>query len=543
MRLAGACKWGVVGLFVLSLAAGVAEVGAYAAGRSNALVVGAAKQADAAAVRALLKDGADVNAPEIDGTTALHWAVHNDAPELVDLLLVAGARADATNRYGITPLWLAATNGNSAIVTKLLGAGADARAARASSGETTLMIAARSGHADVMRLLIEHGADVNAVESHRGQTALMWAAAERHPSAVKLLLEAGANMHARSGRTEMTPLMFAVRSGDIETTRLFLDAGADLTQLSSEGASMLVVAVLNANFELANFLLERGADPNIDGPHGTPLFVLTWLRSAINRSLTATLVRTPTGNMDSFDLGKALLARGADINARIGEDKEPELETPETAGGDESTEAEDDETDENAALPYRRRMWMPRNLAIGPYFVSFAGATPFYIAAINCDVPYMTFLAEAGADTTIPTRQNVTPLLAASGIGFYEGEHPGDPEVCLEAVKLAYELGNDPLAAVDYAGHEVGSPNWDGATALHGAATRGANEMVKWLVEKGVPLGKTTNLGMTAWDIADGSNITGVFHRWIETATLLRWMMEENGLPIEASPARGLKTY
>ena len=525
MRLKHVGVSGVVGL--LALVVGLGQATTYGAGPPATPLVEAAKQADAATVRALLQTGADVNAREVDGTTGLHWAAYHDDPELVDVLVRAGAKAGAKNRYGVTPLWLATINGNTAIVERLLEAGADARAVRADNGETALMIAARAGHAEVIKVLLDHGANVNAVESHRGQTALMWAAAEKHPAAVALLVEAGADMKARSARAELTPLMLAIRAGHIETTRLLLDRGGDLTETASDGTSMLMLAVLNANFELANFLLERGADPNVNDPHGSPLFVLTWLRSAINRSLTSILVRTPSGNMDSFDLGRALLAHGADIDARIEEAKKPDPV----------------EGEEESAQSRPRGQWRPGHLAIGPYFVSFVGATPFYIAAINCDVPYMQFLADNGADPTIPTQQNMTPLLAASGIGFYEGEHPGDPTVCLEAVKLAYELGNDPQAVIEYGENSGGSPNWDGATALHGAATRGANEMVEWLLEKGVPLETKTKEGMMAWDIADGSNITGVFHRWIDTATLLHRLMTERGIPTEPSPARGLNIY
>ena len=353
MRLKAAGVSGVFGL--LALVVGLGQATTYGAGPPATPLVEAAKQADAAAVRALLQTGADVNAREVDGTTGLHWAAYHDDPELVDVLVRAGAKAGASNRYGVTPLWLATINGNAAIVERLLDAGADARAARADNGETTLMIAARAGHVEVMKVLLDHGANVNAVESHRGQTALMWAAAEKHPAAVELLLEAGADTKARSARTELTPLMFAIRAGDIETTRLLLDVG-DLTETASDGTSLLMLAVLNANFELANFLLERGADPNVDDPHGSPLFVLTWLRSAVNRSLTSILVRTPSGNMDSFDLGRALLTHGADIDARIeGKDPEPV------------------EDEEETAQSRRRRRWRPDHLAIGPYYLSFAG--------------------------------------------------------------------------------------------------------------------------------------------------------------------------
>ena len=515
MRLKHTRAWGI--LTILALISGFSPAVTSGAGAAATPLIEAAKRADMTEVRAILRNPDDfifsVQDRDIDGTSVLHWATYYDDLETVDLLLIAGANASTANRYGVTPLWLASVNGNATIVERLLAAGADPKTPRTDSGETLLMIAARSGHIDVMQVLLKHDVNVNAAENHRGQTALMWAAAEKHPSAVKLLLKAGADMELRSSRTGMTALMFAIRTGDIASTKVLLDAGGDLTATTEDGTSALILAILNANFELADFLLEQGADPNIKDPHGNPLFVLTWLRRAENRSLANYLIRTTSGSMDSFELGKSLLAHGADINAQI------------------------DWEEENG------RNLIPQHLAIGPYFLSFVGATSFYIAAMNCDVPYMKFLAENGADATLATRQHVTPLLIASGIGFIEGEHPGNPSICLEAVKLTHELGNDPLAVIDYDGYSKGSPNWDGATALHGAATRGADEMVEWLVEKGAPLDARTEKGMTAWDIADGSNITGVFHRWIETATLLAGMMEDRGIPLEISPARGLNTY
>jgi ankyrin repeat protein len=509
---------GVVG--VVSLLAVAGQAITYGAASGDAPLIDAAKRPDMSAVRALLQTDADVNAVDIDGSTALHWAAYHDSLETVQLLLRDGANPGTANRYGSTPLWLATVNGNAEIVGRLLQAGVDANATRVDSGETALMIAAQSGHSDVVRVLLASGANVQAAESVRGQTALMWAAAEAHPEVVKVLLEAGADMTVHSNG-KMSPLMWAIRSGDIETTRLMLDAGASMEERSADGTSMLVLAILNANFEVANYLLERGADPNVDDPHGNPLFVLTWLRSAVNRSLTNILVRTPFGTMDSVDLGKALLAHGANVNERI------------------------DWEDPGAKATRGRRggIYRPGHLAIGPYFLSFVGATPFYIAAMNCDVPYMKFLAENGADARIATKQNSTPLLIASGIGFYEGEHPGTPSECLQAVKLAHEMGNDPKGVVEYGDYNVGSPNWNGATALHGAATRGADEMVEWLVQQGVPLDAKTAKGMTAWDIADGSNITGVFHQWIETAALLRRMMEDRNIPVVVSAERSSKDY
>ena len=501
-------------LFTIGFAAPLA-----AGPRGSDGLIEAVKRADTKAVRALVRARVDPSAPDSDGSTPLHWATHRDDLEVVGVLLLAGANAQAVNRYGITPLWLACVNGNAAVVERLLRAGADPNATRTDTGETPLMIADRSGQDQVVKLLLARGANVNATEPLRGQTALMWAAAERHPVVVQRLIEAGADLKAQS-KTKITALMFAIRVGDIECTRRLLDGGASLTETAEDGTSMLVLAILNARFDLAAFLLDRGADPNVNDPHGFPLFVLTWLRRADNRGLTKYLARAPSGDLDSFGLATALLAHGGDINARISW-KDPGVSEAGPARGG--------------------RVTVPDHMALGPYFYSFAGATAYFIAAMNCDVPFMRFLAEHGADAKIPTRQNVTPLLAASGIGFYEGEHPGTPTEATEAVKLAYDLGNDPKAAVTFGDYRIGSINWNGATALHGAATRGATAMAEWLIEKGVPLDAKTEVGLTAWDIADGSNNTGVFHQWPETAELLRRLMTERGVPTVPAPGRDRK--
>jgi len=167
-----------------------------AADRSD--VADAAMKADVTTVRALISKKADVNAPQVDGSTALHWAVHRDNPDMVEALIKAGANAKAANRNGATPLAMAALYGNPRIVEALVKAGADANG-RGTSNETMLMLAARNGNPQVIKLLIAAGADVNAKESVRGTTALMWAAEQRHPDAVRALLAAGADHAARSG--------------------------------------------------------------------------------------------------------------------------------------------------------------------------------------------------------------------------------------------------------------------------------------------------------------------------------------------------------
>ena len=294
-------------LSVASLPAGAADVRLKEAVRSG----------DDGAVRALIDQGADVNAPEGDGATVLHWAVRWDNSAAVGLLLEAGARADAANAYGVTPLSLACINRNAATVARLLAAGADPNAAT-SMGETALMTCARTGAPDAVRALIDAGADnVNARESSRGQTALMWAVAQGHPDVVRVLVEHGADVHARTATRSLlvsvggrgasraanlplggfTPLLFAARQGSVESARLLLDAGADVNETGPDGASVLVVASFSGHGELAGFLLSRGAAPNAAGAGYAAL------HTAVLRA-DAPLVRT-------------LLAHGADPDVRL----------------------------------------------------------------------------------------------------------------------------------------------------------------------------------------------------------------------------------
>ena len=187
-RLVGAAAIAVLSIGVLSVPGSAA---------SKSLVADAAMDGDTAAVQKLLVQKADVNAPQIDGGTALHWAVYRDDLALADLLLRAKANVKATNRVGMTPLTMAALFGNPAMIDRLLKAGADAKEL-GPNGETTVMFAARNGNAQAVKLLVEAGADVNARERLRGTTALMWAAEQRHPEAVKVLLTSGADPSLKS---------------------------------------------------------------------------------------------------------------------------------------------------------------------------------------------------------------------------------------------------------------------------------------------------------------------------------------------------------
>ena len=278
-------RLGALSILILLPTAGVA------AAPAQESVSAAVRAGDTTALRALLDAGhAEVDSPESDGTTALHWAVHRDDLVAVELLIGTGADVNVTNDYGVTPLYLACTNGSADVVARLLDAGADPEARTA--GETALMTAVRTGSVDIVEVLIANGADLGATQRESGQTLLMTAAAEMHPAVVRLLLAQGADLHARS-IVGFTPLTFAVRAGDLESVKLLIAAGASANERlpvaragpgvadpgdadadEPAGTTVLVLAIVNAHYELAAYLLEQGADPNADSEGQTPLHAL-----------------------------------------------------------------------------------------------------------------------------------------------------------------------------------------------------------------------------------------------------------------------------
>ena len=530
-------RQGLVGTAVLAVVtaavAGAVGLPCTAAAANRTPLIEAARAGDAARVAALLAQNADPRAAERDGTTALHWAARAAAGDIVDRLLAAGADAGAANRYGVTPLALAAESGDSGVVAALLGAGADPNTAT-SEGETVLMLAARTGRVEVLDLLLAAGASVAATEGWRGQTALMWAAAENHAAAVARLLAAGANVEARSGGG-LTPLLFAVREGRIDATRALLAGGADVNAginnttastgsyepAASGHTSPLALAVINAHYELGAMLLEAGADPNVYDARGSVLHALAWMRRPGSG-------RPPlqTGELDSLALAEALLEAGAEPNVQVA--------WQEIAF----------EVDLGIVKP-------PPNISVGRNFISFVGATPFYLAAKHADVELMKLLVDHGADPLATTGQGVTPLMAAAGVGFWDGESPGPlngtPEsVRLEAVKLALELGNDLHAVTDFgdtviegdgvalllrhplnlleldAQRDRGDMRWHRSTALHGAAMMGSNLIVQYLVDQGADVNARNALGWTPRMIAEGVFVANTEKAWPETVALLR---------------------
>ena len=469
---------------------GLLSVGA--TGRAVPLVE-AVKARDVETVRALLEQRVDVNLPELDGTTALHWAVHHDDLETVGLMLRAGADVKATNRYGATPLWLACENGNAAIIERLLIAGVDSNTTTA-DGETALMTAARTGRADAVTVLLQHGAEVNAKERRREQTAMMWAASENNATAAEVLIHAGADIQARS-TGGFTPLLFATRAGHIATTRALLAGGANVHDTLPDGTSALVLAIINAHYELAAVLLEAGADLNADAQGWTALHQVSYTRRPnIGLSNPGPV---PTGTMSSLELVSRLVAHGANPNAR--QTKEQKL----------------------------------KRATDGRSLLNRVGATPFLLAAKHADAGLMRALVAHGADPLLTTEDGTTPLMAAAGVGIWVvGESAGTNEEALEAVQLALALGGDVHAVDDY-----------GYTALHGAAHRGAMAIVRLLADEGAQLDarltKTSarrNGGQAGWTpltIADGVFYANTFKRSLETAALLRDLLQQRGLPTD----------
>ncbi|HVY83081.1 MAG TPA: ankyrin repeat domain-containing protein [Steroidobacteraceae bacterium] len=518
-------RFGGAGALLALLAAGIAPAGAAGkveavaapalgasaplAGNASVTSMGralaeAAERGDMQAVRALLAQRAsairggkasghgdanealDVNAPSADGTPALHWVVRMQDHETARLLLKAGADANRPNRYGVRPLHIAIDNVDVKMIRLLLAAHADPSSADA-TGETCLIMAARAGNLDAVKALLEKHAAVDASDPEYHQTPLMVAARYGHADIARLLIARGANVNAqtrigptpkfrllssnsgskgagiiRGGWPERgerdptpgakTPLLYAAREGHIDVARLLLDAGADIEKADADGVTPLLMAILNGRIELAQMLIERGANVKVSDWYGqTPLWSAVDIR---NLDVPGPTRDNGVDREAAFALIKTLLAHGADPNARTKE------------------------------YPPQRR-WITRLGSLS--WVDFTGQTPFLRAALAGDVKTMRLLLEYHADPNIATFNGTTPLMAAAGVNWTVAQtYDEGPQALLEAVKLAQSLGND-----------VNATNDMGLAAIHGAANRGSDDIIRFLVEKGAKLDVADKQGRT----------------------------------------------
>ena len=464
---------------------------------SGGRLIDAIKAGNREAVRALVREPAEVASSEADGTTPLHWAVRAGDLETVRLLLAAGAGADAPTRHGITPLSLAAVNGSAAITETLLKAGANPNAVLP-EGETILMTAARTGGADVLKLLLAHGADVHARESWYGETALIWAAAENHPAAIRMLVEHGADVNGRStlltvprrrsGQSILplgswTPLMYAARQNSVDATRALVELGADMNAVDPDGATALVLAIINANYDVAALLVDRGADPDI----GDTESKMAALYAAIDMHRLAVghgrPNPKPSGRLDAVDVIKSLLAHGADPNARL-------------------------------SAPLMQRHHSGGDRALGE------GSTPFMRAAKSGDVAVMRLLLAAGADPKLTQPNGANAMMLAAGLGWRDGSpaapsyDQGSERDAIEAIKLCMEAGLD-----------INATTTSGDTPLHVAISgRGSDVIIRFLAENGANLQAKNKQGRTPLDVATASRR----ERSVETVNLLKRLMNQN---------------
>jgi ankyrin repeat protein len=451
-------------------------------------LIAAARAADTTSARALLADGADVDRRYGDGTTALHWAAHRDAADLVGILLAAGADVNAADDHGVTALSLSCLNGNALVVEMLLSAGADANAARV-NGETPLMTAAQVGNVDVVRALVAAGADPDATESTLAQTALMLAIAENQTPVAHLLIESGSSVSARS-KNGFTPLLFAAQQGNIDAARLLLSAGADVNESAPDGiggntnamtrfvpdtdAAALLVAIDSGHADMAHFLLERGADTNHAGAGRTAL------HAAVQQEMPG--------------VATALLDHGADPNARL-----------------------------ERRLPFvSRRISLANGLA-----PSNIGATPFFLAASFGDLEMMQILLNGGADPMRRTDDGTTALMVAAGVDYVQGQDKYGRRVfnddvplqesALETVRFLLDLDLDQDQ-----GFDINATNRYKQTALHGAVYLGGTSLVSFLVEHGADINAVNARGQTPWLIAaKGEYRSGSFNTKPQTAEAL----------------------
>src|SRR5437870_9606460 len=484
-------------------------------------IVGAAERGDRAAVlRMLAVKGADVNAPSPDGTTAIMWAASNDDVELVRALVRAGANVKTKNQLGTSALTEASILGSAPIINVLLKAGADPNT-KNPEGETPLMAAARSGKVDAAKVLVEAGADVNAKDSFGGQSALMWAAAQSQADMVKFLASKGADVNARGiirqwerkviteprpkdmNQGGFTPLLYAAREGCVECAKHLIAAGADPDLEDPHRVTPLDMALLNLHFEFAAYMIKAGADVDKWDFYGrSPLYMAADVSTLPTKGNGAVAVLPSEDKVTAIDVAKMLLDAGANPNLQL-KRRPPYRDVPQDRGGD---------------------------------TILAQGATPLLRAARAGDAPFVDLLLKHKALVDLPSKEGVTPLMAAAGVEYgtrvTRGRNRTNQGV-LATMRLLLDAGADinarmvteprrvvdngasarAAAAVGRGGRGSQVPSASAVphqTALHGAAERGFTPFVKFLAENGADLRAKDANGRTPLDLAKGVGVPGV---------------------------------
>ncbi|HEX5109170.1 MAG TPA: ankyrin repeat domain-containing protein [Vicinamibacterales bacterium] len=505
----------------------------------------AAERGDrAAALKALAAKGADPNQAGPDGTTAIMYAASNGDVELVRALIKAGANVTLKNQFGTTAITEAAIIGATPVIDALLKAGADPNT-KNPEGETPLMAVARSGNVEAARLLVEARADVNAKEDFGGQSALMWAAARSQPEMVKFLASKGADLNARGvvrqwerkvikeprpkdmNKGGFTPLLYAAREGCVECARHLIAAGADPDLEDPERITPLNMALLNLHFEFAAFMVKAGADVDKWDLFGrSPVYMAADVNTLPVKGNGAMAVIPSEDSVTALDVAKLLLEAGANPNIRL-KRRPPYRDVPQDRGGDS---------------------------------ILSQGATPLLRAARAGDAPFVELLLKHKALVDLPSKEGVTPLMAAAGVEFGDRVTRGrnrTREGVIETMKLLIAAGANVNATMvtERRGGGPGEPTSQAAayainlrgrpsqvpspfavahqTAIHGAAQRGFTEFVKFLAENGADLTLKDANGRTPLDLAKGVGVPGVRQAagegHPETAALIEKLLAAKG--------------
>jgi ankyrin repeat protein len=528
----------------------------------------------AAALRLATAKGANVNATAADGTTAIMYAAANGDLELVRALIKAGANVKPANQFGTSALTEAAIIGSAPIVDALLKAGADPNFKNI-DGETPLMAAARSGKLDAAKALLDAGASINAKESWGGQSALMWASAQSQADMVKFLAskDASLNDHGKVNQWErkiiqeprpkdmnkggFTALHYAAREGCVTCVQNLLAAGADPDAEDPDRETPLLLALENLHFDTAAVLVKGGADLDKWDLFGrSPVYMAADVSTLPMKGNGAVAVIPSTDKLTALDVGRMMLQKGANPNIQL-KRRPPYRDVPQDRGGD---------------------------------GMLAQGATPLLRAARGGDDKFVALLLEYKALVDLPSKENITPLMAAAGVDFgtraTRGRNRTDEGV-LATMDLLLKAGANvnaksvldrapaggrggggrggappataaaPAAApaapgtAGYSasanialafrrGSQVPSANAvPNQTALHGAAEHGFDKYIEFLVAHGADLTAKDASGRTPLDAARGAGgVRGGADAFPKTVALLESLMKAKGLPVATAASR-----